>query len=139
GPTVLPPAPPTTGPGSPATSFPSVRHDVLDGPLEAERRVHLFRPQGPSLPATAPVALFAHGFGALGPTGYEAWLEHVAKQGVLVVFPVYPALDLPGGHTRYDALWAGFEEALRVLGRGDGPKPDLARMGFLGHSFGGGA
>jgi hypothetical protein len=83
--------------------------------------------------------LFAHGFGASGPAGYEAWLEHIAKQGVLVVFPVYPAIDLPGGATRYDALWAGFEEALRRLDHGDGPKPDRTRMGFLGHSFGGGA
>lgn len=136
---MAPPGPPASGPGSLATSFTVVRHDVLDGPLAAERKVHVYRPVGPSLPATAPVVLFAHGFGAIGPTGYDAWLEHVAKQGVLVVFPVYPALDLPGGSTRYDALWAGFEAALRVLAKGDGPKPDLSRMGFLGHSFGGGA
>ncbi len=139
GPPVLPPGPPVSGPGSPATSFASVRHEVIHGPLASERKVHLVRPDGPNLPATAPVVLFAHGFGAPGPAGYVAWLEHVAKQGVLVVFPVYPALDLPGGHTRYDALWAGFEEALRVFGKGDGPKPDLSRLGFVGHSFGGGA
>ncbi len=136
---VAPPAPPSSGPGSLATPFPSARHETFDGPLAAERKVHVYRPDGPSLPASAPVVLFAHGFGASGPAGYEAWLEHIAKQGVLVVFPVYPAIDLPGGATRYDALWAGFEEALRRLDHGDGPKPDRTRMGFLGHSFGGGA
>ncbi len=136
---VAPPAPPASGPGSLATPFPTAHHESFDGPLAAERKVHVYVPDGPVRPATAPVVLFAHGFGASGPVGYETWLEHIAKQGVIVVFPVYPALDLPGGATRYDALWAGFEAALERLERRDGPKPDRTRMGFLGHSFGGGA
>jgi len=132
------PAPPVAGPGSLALPFPAVREEVFVNPEKPEKKVHVFAPAGATLPAKAPVVLFLHGFGAQGPEGYRLWLEHMAKRGCLVVYPVYAALEAPGGLSRYDTMWAGFEEGVRRLARGT-PAPDLERLGVVGHSFGGGA
>ena len=134
-----PPGPPTAGPGSPRTAFPAAAEEVIDNPIQPGKKVHLFRPLGEGVPERAPVVCFAHGFGAPDPEPYRAWLERMARQGVLVVYPVYPGLDPQEKPTRYDVLFAGFLAGLDALEKGPGPKPDRTRAGFVGHSFGGGA
>jgi hypothetical protein len=140
-----PPAAPATGFGSSAAPFPEVVEQTLRNPVMPARLVHVFRPvfdakaSGAAIPDRLPVVAFAHGFGANDARPYEAWLRHVASQGAYVVYPVYPAIEAPTGTSRYDVLWAGLEAALRSLAAGEGPAPDLSRIGFLGHSYGGGA
>lgn len=136
---VRPPPPPALGAGSMAPPFAGVVEEVIDNPVAPGRKIHLFRPTGEGLPAKVPVVLFAHGFGATGPDPYRLWLEHMAKRGCLVIYPVYAALEAPGKATRYDTLWGGFEEGLRRLAASGAPKPDPERLGVVGHSFGGGA
>jgi hypothetical protein len=134
-----PPGPPESGPGSPQTAFPAASEDVIDNPVDPKRKIHVFRPKGDRLPERLPVALFAHGFGAPNADPYRTWLDRMARQGVLVVFPVYPGLEPQEKPTRYDVLYAGFEAGLAWLDGQPGPKPDRTRAGFVGHSFGGGA
>ena len=136
---IRPPPPPTSGPGSLATPFAGVVEEIIDNPATPGKKIHLFHPTGEGLPEKAPVVLFAHGFGATGPDPYRLWLEHMAKRGCLVIYPVYAAIEAPGGTSRYDTLWGGFEEGVRHFASTGGPKPDLERLGVVGHSFGGGA
>ncbi len=138
---VRPPPPPVAGPGSPATPFAAVTEEVIENASVPGKKVHVFRPTGAGVPAKAPVVLFLHGFGATGPAPYRLWLEHMARRGCIVVYPVYAGLEVPGPTSRYDTMWAGFETGLRLLSTpsAGAPAPDLGRMGVVGHSFGGGA
>lgn len=132
------PPPPETGPGSLALPFGSVREEVFTNPARPDKRVYVFAPVGKDLPAKVPVVLFLHGFGATDPDPYRLWLEHMARRGCLVIFPVYAAMEAPGGLSRYDTMWSGFEEGIRRWAAGS-PAPDVERLGVVGHSFGGGA
>ena len=134
-----PPGPPASGPGSERTLFREAAEEVIDNPVQPQRKVHLFRPLGEGLPERAPVVCFAHGFGAPDAEPYRTWLERMARQGVLVVYPVYPGLEPQEKPTRYDVLFGGFLAGLEAFEKGPGPKPDRTRAGFIGHSFGGGA
>ena len=80
-----------------------------------------------------PVMFFSHGLGGNFYIGYRSMLTHVASQGVAVVFSPYPT-GLSWTQ-QYDILWKGFEEAADVYQN----EFDLDRVGFFGHSWGGGA
>jgi acetyl esterase/lipase len=112
---------------------------TVDNPAHPTGPVTIVGPSGERLPERAPVVLFAHGFGATSTGKYWAWLARMAKQGVWVVFPLYPAVPERGGPGRYEILWAGLQAAIRRIAETPGPRADLERVGFLGHSFGGGA
>ena len=133
-----PPPPPATGFGAPLAAPALVRGEV-ENPSLPSAKVTWLRPatataDGPALP----VVLFLHGFGARGPEPYLALLEHLARRGAAVVYPVYPALDARARHSRYDTMWLGVEAGLEAV-RASGARLDLARLGVVGHSFGGGA
>lgn len=96
------------------------------------RSVHLFLPRGAQGPV--PVVFFAHGFGATQPIHYRRLLEHLVSRGQAVVYAPYKTAAATH-RERYEMLWAGF---LAGAEQGAGML-DLSRVGFLGHSFGGGA
>jgi hypothetical protein len=87
-----------------------------------------------------PVIFFARGFNANYSFIYHNLMHHLASRGYAVVFSPYPgmAASLLTPVTileRYDVLWEGFRQAVREF-------PDLidsTGIGFIGHSFGGGA
>lgn len=113
-----------------------------DGPLKMER-LTVPQSRGDDVPVFAPqddpgqrrpVIFFSHGYGPNLWQVYEPFIRHVVSKGAIVVFSPFPM----GGATmerRYQALWGGFEAAVNQLGS----RMDLARVGFVGHSFGGGA
>uniref|UniRef100_A0AAU6WNH7 Alpha/beta hydrolase fold-5 domain-containing protein n=1 Tax=Chryseobacterium endophyticum TaxID=1854762 RepID=A0AAU6WNH7_9FLAO len=58
----------------------------------------------------------------------------IAKKGFVVVFVPYRTIDISVDH-RYQTLWQGFVKAAN-----DYPNIiDTKKVGFMGHSFGGGA
>lgn len=133
-----PPPPPADGFGAPLAT-PAVVRGEVENPSLPSAPVTWLRPatataDGPSLP----VIVFLHGFGARGPEPYLALLEHLARRGAAVVYPVYPALDARARHSRYDTMWLGVEAGLDAV-RASGVRVDPARLGVVGHSFGGGA
>ena len=85
--------------------------------------------------------VFCHGWGALDPHGYRAWIDHMVRRGAIVVWPNYqdslrvPGAEfLPGLHThRFNAIWRkGYDpdfEAYAVTAQHPGFAPFLATSG----------
>src|SRR3954463_4986266 len=43
--------------------------------------------------AGRPVAIFLHGWGVVNPQSYGAWIDHLARQGWLVLFPRFQEVN----------------------------------------------
>jgi hypothetical protein len=81
-----------------------------------------------------PVVYFSHGYGSTSWKGYSALLNHIASQGIAAVYSNYPTSGYSNAQ-RYQMLWTGFREAASRYST----RFDLNRVGFMGHSYGGGA
>jgi acetyl esterase/lipase len=109
------------------------RYEFGDGP----RSYWVFEPADPK-PQCASVVVFLHGWFAVNPAFYGAWIDHLVRSGHIVVFPRYqndvgtlPREFLP------NAL-AAIRDALDVLEAGiRHVRPDLGRFALIGHSAGG--
>ena len=102
----------------------------FDNPAKKSYKVYVFRPKGLK---NRPTIFFAHGFGGIDPQYYMSLIRHVVSRGYVVVYPSYPALQSSGD--RYDIIFTGFEEAAQRFSK----YIDTTRVGFMGHSYGGGA
>jgi len=105
---------------------------TVSNPRWPGQQVSLYFPEGISAPA--PVVFFGHGNDLGEPKFYAALIDHIASTGIAVVFSPY----LIGSNVhvdRYDAFRAGVDVAVEEWGE----RLDLARVGFVGHSYGAGA
>lgn len=129
-----PPQQPPTGPGGTDYRHRQIRSTRIEaGP----RGYWLFEPAAPR-PAQAPVIAFLHGWGAMDPNLYGAWIEHLVRRGNIVVYPLYQdSLRTPARDFAPNAA-AGITDALRRLQDEPGHvRPQLARFALVGHSMGG--
>jgi dienelactone hydrolase len=101
------------------------------------RSYWIYEPAEPT-PAVAPVIVFHHGWLAVNPAAYGAWIDHLVRRGQVVIFPRYQ-LDVA---TRPDDFLpnalAAVRDAFDVLETS--PKhirPDRERFALIGHSAGG--
>ncbi|MCA8914778.1 MAG: alpha/beta hydrolase fold domain-containing protein [Planctomycetes bacterium] len=88
---------PEKGPGS--SDYAHKKVEVYDA-LTGGEHYWLYTPAEPT-PKNAPVVVFVHGYGALEPKSYDAWLEHLCKRGNIVIYPQYQAhgLEPPQNYT----------------------------------------
>jgi pimeloyl-ACP methyl ester carboxylesterase len=100
-------------------------------------RYWIFEPADPK-PEIAPLVIFNHGWSAMEPKAYGAWIDHIVKRGNIVVYPVYQdSLRTPPGDFTPNAA-AGIHAAIAKLQSEPGQvKPDLGKVAFVGHSMGG--
>ena len=131
--------PAVSGPARAADPPPSYPHksvkftELGTGP----RSYWLFEPAEPR-PEQAPVVVFNHGWFAVNPAVYGAWIEHMARKGRIVIAPRYqrdwstpPANFLPNGLT-------AVRDALDVLATSTAHvRPDRSKFALVGHSAGG--
>jgi predicted esterase len=96
-----------------------------------------FTPTAP-VPATAPVVVFCHGWGAMDPKAYRAWIDHIVRRGNIVIYPNYQdSLFTPGAQFLPNAV-AAVRGALADLGADTaGIHADANRIAIVGHSAGG--
>ena len=99
-------------------------------PLWNLRKVTIYAPENGTTPA--PVILFAHGYTGTNHEYYSHLLKNLASNGYHVIFA--PANPLVGIPEQYDMYIQGFATGLEELGN----SVDTTRIGFMGHSFGGG-
>lgn len=101
------------------------------------RSYWLFEPANPK-PEIAPVVVFNHGWLAVNPGAYGAFIDHLVRSGQVVIFPRYqadmatrPADFLPNAlHAVRDAF-----DVLETSGKHI--RPDRRQFALIGHSAGG--
>ncbi len=86
----------------------------------------------------APVLVFHHGWLAVNPGVYGAWIEHLCRRGFVVIFPRYHADWLTSPSDYLPNALAAVRDALDVLELGPNRvRPDRERFALIGHSAGG--
>ncbi|MEL6925054.1 MAG: alpha/beta fold hydrolase [Bacteroidota bacterium] len=97
----------------------------------------LYEPAAPR-PASAPVIVFLHGYGAYNPMIYGNWIRHLVLQGNIVIFPRYQRNLISPGPDKFAANAAtGIRDAIEQLQTGEHVRPELDQLIVAGHSYGG--
>ncbi|HOY08027.1 MAG TPA: T9SS type A sorting domain-containing protein [Saprospiraceae bacterium] len=110
----------------------AVEHITFPSPDFPGENIEIFYPGG--VATAVPTLFFAHGFGGTFSAYVGGMLEYVARKGYAIVFVPYPTTGVSIVE-RCDILLAGFRRAARTY-----PNViDTTQVGFMGHSFGGGA
>jgi acetyl esterase/lipase len=129
-----PPEQPRSGPGGK-----QVVHAQVIAELHGSgaRAYWLFEPAAPK-PESAPLVVFNHGWGAMDPRAYRAWIDHIVQRGNIVVYPLYQdsLRTAPSAFTP-NAI-AAVQDSIRTLQAETGHvKPQLEHFALVGHSMGG--
>ena len=129
-----PPGQPKRGPGSSDYRHAEVK-SALHG--KGETQYWLFEPASP-VPKAAPVVVFLHGWGAVSPDPYLAWIEHIVKRGNIVVYPAYQTeFATPVARVTANAIAAIVNAYAWLRSDASATKPDAQRLALVGHSAGG--
>lgn len=129
-----PPGPPASGPGG--TTYPHAGYTVTTNGT-GRLQYWVYQPAGPK-PASAPLVVFNHGANAMDPSGYEAWLVHLARRGNVVVYPRYQATMLTPPSQYTDNAIGAVKNAIAWLQASAARvQPQLQRFAIAGHSYGG--
>lgn len=97
----------------------------------------IFQPQGET-PATAPVTLFLHGWMAIDPYPYGGWIDHLAKSGHIVIYPVFQTSQKESAEAMEENAFEAIRQAIAYLDNTNLIRPNWSRLSIVGHSFGGG-
>lgn len=111
----------------------AVTTETLPSPRWEGQVVTVFLPAGAE--GKRPVWFFSHGFGGSDVAHYREFLTHLASHGAVAVFSPYPASEGGRPTDAYATLNDGFVAAAERFAS----RMDLSRVGFAGHSYGGGA
>src|SRR6185437_8632502 len=109
------PPQPQHGPGSSEVfSHSVVRVKIADGGQGG----WLFLPADPS-PDKAPVVILCHGWNAILPRGYQAWINHLVMRGNIVLWPNYQDNLLTPTQQSVPNAVAAVKEGLHILQAGN--------------------
>jgi len=128
------PKQPITGPGSPNYSHLfalKTRHK------RGGQQYWIFEPICPK-PESAPLIVFNHGWSAIHPIAYKAWINHIVKKGNIVVYPRYQKGLVRGFENFTINAVNAVKDAINTLNKGWHVRPELDKFAILGHSLGGG-
>ncbi|MBL7922194.1 MAG: T9SS type A sorting domain-containing protein [Bacteroidia bacterium] len=121
---------PTSGYGSDGSY--TVATQSFSNPNYPAEDIRIYYPLGIS--SSVPTIFYSHGFGGYQPVNIMGLLNFVAKKGYAIVFVPYQTSSVTNTQ-RYNNLLSGFIKSAR-----DFPSIiDTTKVGFMGHSFGGGA
>lgn len=129
-----PPEQPDDGPGGSNYSHNGVRESRYRW---LARQYWIFEPTDPT-PESAPLIVFNHGWLAIFPYFYRAWIDHIVKRGNIVVYPRYQ-LGLFLGYKFFSSnAINAVKAAIAELQNGGHVSPELDKFAVTGHSLGGG-
>jgi acetyl esterase/lipase len=95
-----------------------------------------FYAAGAAPEAGRPVAIFLHGWGVVNPQSYGAWIDHLARQGWLVLFPRFQEVNRTRPADAPGIAETLVKAALADLTANNEAKPDLGRVAMIGHLAG---
>lgn len=134
-----PPQQPLTGPGGREYAYTEMRQATYGA---GGTQYWIFEPaiSAPASDGAAahplPVIVFLHGWSAMEPGGYGAWIAHLVKRGNIVIYPRYQeSLTTPMAEFTPNTV-AAVKSALNELATGNHARPDLTRVAVAGHSMG---
>lgn len=128
------PAQPMVGPGGavyPHAAISASRHG------KGDHEFWIFEPSEPKPLKPAPMVVFIHGWGAMSPNIYGAWIEHLVRRGNIVVFPRYQRDMATASMFFTDNTVHAVRNAVNTLRLEGHVKPDMQRVVYAGHSVGG--
>lgn len=129
-----PPAQPAKGPGGKEYSHTAVIKNRYE---QGVKEYWIYEPDQPK-PTSAPVIVFLHGWSAMDPAVYGAWIDHLVKRGNIVIYPRYQAdLKTPLKDFTANAIDAIQNAINRLQNEPDHVRPDLSKFAVAGHSVGG--
>ncbi len=97
---------------------------------------HLFQPADPA-PEVVPVIVFLHGWTAIDPWLYGAWIEHLVKRGNIVIYPRWQENFMtPQPEFTPNAVKAVLDAKAELEKQGH-VLPDWQKFAIAGHSVGG--
>lgn len=120
---------PTSGYGSPGSFL--LDSVTFNNPSDPADTSYVYYPVGTTSPV--PTVFFMAGNGGVSPVYYRPYFEFIVSKGYAVVFVPVPASQ--STLTRYANMKNGFMYAARTWPQ----YIDTTKVGFAGHSFGGGA
>jgi len=128
-----PPAQPITGPGGGQYPFGEIiEHSYGEG----ADHFWIFEPADPT-PKSAPVIVFCHGWGAISPNIYGAWIRHLVRRGNIVIYPQYQEVMFAPLLSYTAHSLSGEKAAFAELESGKHVTPQLDHVAVVGHSLGG--
>ncbi len=139
--TITPPGPPQTGPGSAeGYLYPGARMEHYGSPAQG---FWLVEPTSDAAGATPvpsePLPVILHFNGCCGEGGYptpnelEQWFSHLARQGHIVIAPVYATYS---SDAVLDSSVSAFQEALDELAKPGHSAVDLDKLAVTAYSYG---
>jgi acetyl esterase/lipase len=96
----------------------------------------VYTPDDPR-PKSAPVIVFNHGWSAMHPYVYGAWLQHLARRGNIVIYPRYQVSARTPARSFTANAAEAVKDALVRLRRMGPVSPELSKLAIVGHSAGG--
>ncbi len=129
-----PPTQPPSGPGGLNYSHSTV---LVNSYGRGIKQFWIFEPANPK-PTTAPLVVFNHGWAAMHPTVYRAWIDHIVKRGNIVVYPRYQRGLVIGFKFFSSNAINAVKNAITELENGNHVTPDLEKFAITGHSLGAG-
>lgn len=128
-----PPSQPNEGPGGVGDRKATIVKRALGRPSAP---TFAFHAAGPAPEAGRPVAVFLHGWGATNPQAYGAWIDHLARQGWLVLFPRFQEVNRTKPSDAPAIAGSLVKAALDEVDSDKEAKPDRSRVAMIGHLAG---
>jgi pimeloyl-ACP methyl ester carboxylesterase len=97
----------------------------------------LYEPADPKPAKPAPVIYFLHGWSAMDPWVYSAWIHHLVKQGNVVIYPKYQDSVLTSPTNFLPNTLKAIQAALAITKTPEHVAVDEKRCAMIGHSAGG--
>ncbi len=130
----------TDGPGGSSVIYPGVQTEQREAGIAGYWLLLPTDADGDAvLDDHLPLVIFLHGFSAIDPISYGAWLDHIVHRGAIVVYPIYQSDDqfIGGADQFLPNVRTAVRSAIADLSTDSPDALDLSRVALAGHSAGG--
>lgn len=128
-----PPAQPADGPGGVGDKSATIVKRAVG---KASAATYVFHKAGPAPQGGRPVVVFLHAWGAPNPQAYGAWIDHLARNDWLVLYPRFQEVNRTRPSDAPAIAGRLVKAALADLAGDADAKPDPERLALIGHLAG---